>query len=53
MPEEKPARYDSADDIKTEEDVAAYLEAVMKEGAMIPPISPVPSRWLARPRELL
>ena len=32
MPEEKFARYDSADYLKTEEDVAAYLEAVMEEG---------------------
>ena len=32
MPEEKFARYDSADYLKTEDDVAAYLEAVMEEG---------------------
>jgi probable addiction module antidote protein len=32
MPEEKFTRYDSADYLKTEEDIAAYLEAVMEEG---------------------
>jgi putative addiction module killer protein/probable addiction module antidote protein len=32
MPEEKFARYDSADYLKTEDDIAAYLEAVMDEG---------------------
>ena len=32
MPEEKFARYDSADYLKTEEDIAAYLEAVMEDG---------------------
>ena len=32
MPKELFARYDSADYLKTEEDVAAYLEAVMEEG---------------------
>lgn len=32
MPEEQFARYDSADYLKTEDDVAAYLEAVMEEG---------------------
>ena len=32
MTEEQFARYDSADYLKTEEDVAAYLEAVMEEG---------------------
>lgn len=29
---EKFARYDSADYLKTEEDITAYLEAVMEEG---------------------
>ncbi len=32
MPEEEFARYDSADYLKTDEDIAAYLEAVMEEG---------------------
>ena len=32
MSEEQFARYDSADYLKTEEDVAAYLGAVMKDG---------------------
>ena len=32
MREEQFARYDSADYLKTEEDIAAYLEAVMEEG---------------------
>lgn len=32
MPEETFARYDSADYLKTEEDIAAYLEAV-RDGA--------------------
>ena len=32
MTEEQFARYDSADYLKTEEDIAAYLEAVMDEG---------------------
>ena len=32
MTEEEFARYDSADYLKTEEDIAAYLEAVMEEG---------------------
>ena len=32
MTEEQFARYDSADYLKTEEDIAAYLEAVMEEG---------------------
>ena len=32
MPKEKFARYDSADYLKTEEDIAAYLEAVMEDG---------------------
>ena len=32
MPEEQFARYESADYLKTEEDVAAYMEAVMEEG---------------------
>ena len=32
MSEEKFARYDSSDYLKTEEDIAAYLEAVMEEG---------------------
>ena len=32
MSEEQFARYDSADYLKTEEDIAAYLEAVMEEG---------------------
>ena len=31
MREEQFARYDSADYLKTEEDIAAYLEAVMEE----------------------
>ncbi|WP_347268907.1 addiction module antidote protein [Paracoccus sp. (in: a-proteobacteria)] len=31
MAQEKFARYDSADYLKTEEDIAAYLEAVMEE----------------------
>lgn len=33
MTSESYASYDSADYLKTEEDVAAYLEAVMEEGA--------------------
>lgn len=32
MSTEKFSRYDSADYLKTEEDIAAYLEAVMEEG---------------------
>jgi len=32
MPDELFLRYDSADYLKTEEDIAAYLEAVMEEG---------------------
>ena len=32
MAEKQFARYDSADYLKTEEDIAAYLEAVMEEG---------------------
>lgn len=32
MSAEKFSRYDSADYLKTEEDIAAYLEAVMEEG---------------------
>ena len=32
MTDEQFARYDSADYLKTEEDIAAYLEAVMEEG---------------------
>ena len=32
MTEEQFARYDSADYLKTEEDIAAYFEAVMEEG---------------------
>lgn len=32
MPGEPFARYDSAVYLKTEEDIAAYLEAVMEEG---------------------
>ena len=32
MPEETFARYDAADYIRTEADIAAYLEAVMEEG---------------------
>ena len=32
MPEVTFARYDSADYLKSEEDIAAYLEAVMEEG---------------------
>ena len=32
MTEEQFAHYDSADYLKTEEDIAAYLEAVMEEG---------------------
>ena len=32
MPEEKFASYDSADYLKTEADIAAYLEAVMDDG---------------------
>lgn len=32
MPKEKFSRYDSADYLKTEDDIAAYLEAVMEEG---------------------
>ena len=36
MPEEKFARYDSADYLKTEEDIAAYLEAVMEDGGNDP-----------------
>ena len=33
MTSESYASYDSADYLKTEEDIAAYLEAVMEEGA--------------------
>ena len=33
MPEEKFAHYDSADYLKTEDDIAAYLDAVMEEGS--------------------
>ena len=36
MAQEKFARYDSADYLKTEEDIAAYLEAVMEEGGNDP-----------------
>ena len=36
MAEEQFARYDSADYLKTEEDIAAYLEAVMEEGGNDP-----------------
>lgn len=36
MQEEQFARYDSADYLKTEEDIAAYLEAVMEEGGEDP-----------------
>lgn len=36
MREEQFARYDSADCLKTEEDIAAYLEAVMEEGGNDP-----------------
>ena len=32
MAQEKFARYDSADYLKSEDDIAAYLEAVMEEG---------------------
>ena len=32
MPDELFLRYDSAEYLKTEEDIAAYLEAVMEEG---------------------
>ena len=32
MSKEKFARYDSADYLRSEEDIAAYLEAVMEEG---------------------
>ena len=32
MTDEQFTRYDSADYLKTEEDIAAYLEAVMEEG---------------------
>ncbi len=32
MPKETFSRYDTADYLKTEEDVAAYMEAVMEEG---------------------
>lgn len=32
MTEETFVRYDSADYLKTEEDIAAYLEAVMEDG---------------------
>lgn len=32
MPKEPFSRYDSTDYLKTEEDIAAYLEAVMEEG---------------------
>lgn len=32
MPEEKFAHYDSVDYLKTEEDIAAYLEAAMEDG---------------------
>ena len=32
MTDEQFARYDSADYLKTEEDIAAYLKAVMEEG---------------------
>ena len=32
MTDEQFARYDSADYLKIEEDIAAYLEAVMEEG---------------------
>ena len=41
MTEEAFGRYDSADYLKTEEDIAAYLEAVMERSAMIRPTSPV------------
>ena len=43
MPEEKFARYDSADYLKTEEDIAAYLEAVMEDGGDDP-------AYVARPQ---
>ena len=36
MPEEKFSRYDTADYLKTEGDIAAYLEAVMEEGGNDP-----------------
>jgi probable addiction module antidote protein len=36
MQKEQFARYDSADYLKTEEDIAAYLEAVMEEGGEDP-----------------
>ncbi len=32
MPKESFSRYDTADYLKTEEDIAAYLEAVMEDG---------------------
>lgn len=32
MPEETFARYDTADYLQSEEDIAAYLEAVVEEG---------------------
>lgn len=32
MTEEQFARYDSADDLRTEEDIAAYLDAVLDDG---------------------
>ena len=34
MTEEEFARYDSADYLKTEGDIAAYLEALMEEGGV-------------------
>ncbi len=38
MSHETFSRYDSADYLKTEEDIAGYLDAVMREGGDDPPM---------------
>ncbi len=49
---EKFSRYDSADYLKTEEDIAAYIEAVMEEGADDPTLVAHALGVVARARNL-
>lgn len=52
VPEETFARYDAADYLRTEADIAAYLEAVMEEGGGDPDCLARALEAVARARDL-
>ncbi len=53
MPEVTFTRYDTADYLRTEEDVGAYLEAVMEEGGHDPAFVARALGTVARARNLI